>query len=109
MHWADDTSLELLHLLARRITGDAILLFATYRSDEPVARPGTPWERSIADLERERLITEVRLQPLDPAGISTMVAQVFARNDPISAKFTDAVYARTEGNPFCRGIVEGAR
>ncbi len=100
MHWADDTSLELLHLLARRITGDAILLFATYRSDEPVARPGTPWERSIADLERERLITEVRLQPLDPAGISTMVAQVFALDAPISAEFTGAVYARTEGNPF---------
>ncbi|HEX6608615.1 MAG TPA: AAA family ATPase [Chloroflexia bacterium] len=100
MHWADDTSLELLHLLARRISGDAILLFATYRSDEPVARPGTPWARSIADLERERLITEVRLQPLDPDDIRAMVAEVFALDTPVGAEFVEAVYARTEGNPF---------
>ena len=64
LHWADDTTLDLFHLLARRASHDSILLVATFRLDEPVATPGTLWLRRIADLERERLVDEVRLSPL---------------------------------------------
>src|SRR6266511_549017 len=34
LHWADDTSLELLAVLARRVPREPILLLGTYRDDE---------------------------------------------------------------------------
>ncbi|MBF6614267.1 MAG: AAA family ATPase [Chloroflexi bacterium] len=99
LHWSDETSLELLHLLARRISHNPILLVATYRLDEPVARPGTRWLRQIADLERERLATEVRLDPLPVSDVGVMVQRIFDL-ERVSPEFTGAIYSRTEGNPF---------
>ncbi|HUP27383.1 MAG TPA: AAA family ATPase, partial [Chloroflexia bacterium] len=99
LHWSDDTSIDLLHLLARRIAHDAILLVLTYRIDEPVARPGTPWSRRIADLERQRLAAETRLTPLSPGDVGSMVQRIFDL-DSISPEFASAIYSRTEGNPL---------
>jgi predicted ATPase len=53
IHWADPTSRDLLHHLARRIAGEPILLVATYRTDE--LNPGHPVHRLVAALGRERL------------------------------------------------------
>src|SRR5436190_1973762 len=34
LHWADDTSLEVLAVLARRLAREPVLLLGTYRHDE---------------------------------------------------------------------------
>lgn len=99
LHWADDTTLQLLHLLARRTQHNRILTVTTYRLDEPVAAPGTPWLRYISDLERERLAMEIRLDLLDAAGVSSMLQRIFGLNE-VSPEFALAIYSRTEGNPF---------
>lgn len=99
LHWSDETSMELLHLLARRIRHNPILLVATYRLDEPVARAGTRWLQQIIDLERERLATEVRLEPLPARDVGAMVQRIFDL-EQVSSEFAGAIYSRTEGNPF---------
>lgn len=60
LHWADDLSLEFLSLLARQVAQRPLLLLLTYRPDE-----GSPaLTRLLALLDRQRLATELLLQPL---------------------------------------------
>ena len=60
IHWADETSLDFLHLLARRITALPILLVATYRREEISPTLG----HLLNLLDRDRLAHDVVLQPL---------------------------------------------
>ncbi len=96
LHWCDDTSLEFLLLLARRIREEPILLLLTYRSDElhPALR------HFLASLDRARLAQEWALSPLSRQEVDTMVRAMFASSPPTRADFLDALYSLTEGNPF---------
>ena len=96
LHWSDDTSLEFLLYLARRITSQPIFLLLTYRSDE--AHPGLG--HFLAGLDRERLATELALAPLTLAEVDEMLHAIFDLTRSVRAEFLDALYALTEGNPF---------
>ncbi|MFI5271637.1 MAG: AAA family ATPase [Ktedonobacterales bacterium] len=95
-HWADETSLELLLHLARRIAGRTVLLVLTYRTDE--MPPGL--RHLLAELDRARLASEVRLAPLDVAEVGSMLHAIFGLPRPPYRGLAEAVYALTEGNPF---------
>src|SRR4029434_9010300 len=60
LHWGDETSLDFLHLLARRLAAFPILLLATYRREE--VSPGL--RQLLAHLGRGRLAREVVLEAL---------------------------------------------
>ncbi len=96
LHWSDDTSLEFLLHLARRVAPLPILLLFTYRSDE--VQP--PLGHFMAQLERERLVTEWPLAKLDPPEVHEMIRAIFDLDAPVRADFLDAIYGLTEGNPF---------
>ncbi|HEV2249014.1 MAG TPA: AAA family ATPase [Candidatus Limnocylindria bacterium] len=101
LHWADETSLELLQHLARELRDARVLILATYRSDEMHRRH--PLLRTLAGLQRERLVTEILLKRLTPDETRELIRATFAERDPnvkVSEEFRDAVYARSEGNPF---------
>ncbi|HEY8793791.1 MAG TPA: AAA family ATPase [Gemmatimonadaceae bacterium] len=101
LHWADETSLELLLHLARELRDARVLILATYRSDEMHRRH--PFLRTLAGLQRERLVTEIQLKRLTPDETRELIRATFAARDPdvkVSEEFRDAVYARSEGNPF---------
>ncbi|HEY8808200.1 MAG TPA: AAA family ATPase [Candidatus Limnocylindria bacterium] len=101
LHWADETSLELLQQLARELRDARVLILATYRSDEMHRRH--PFLRTLAELQRERLVTEIQLKRLTPDETRELIRATFAARDPevnVSNEFRDAVYARSEGNPF---------
>ncbi|MDQ6858701.1 MAG: AAA family ATPase [Chloroflexota bacterium] len=101
LHWADETSLELLQHLARELRDARVLILATYRSDEMHRRH--PLLRTLAELQRQRLVTEIQLKRLTPDETGELIRATFAASDPgvkVSPEFRDAVYARSEGNPF---------
>lgn len=96
IHWADETSLDFLLHLARRLAARPVLLLLTYRDDE--AGPGL--RRALAALDRERLAAEVRLGPLSRDDTAVMLRAIFDLGRPVRADFLEAIYGIAEGNPF---------
>jgi DNA-binding CsgD family transcriptional regulator len=94
LHWADETSLELLRLLPRRLGTARLLILATARSDEP----DSPLERWLGDLERGHLLARLDLAPLSQVEVARMIDATTGTLVPpvVSA----AIGARAEGNPF---------
>lgn len=101
MHWADEASLELVRHVARELRDARVVILATYRSDEMHRRH--PLVRALAELQRERVTTEILLKRLTPDETREVIRATFAQSDPnvkISDEFRDAIQARSEGNPF---------
>ena len=62
-----------------------------------------PLLRALAELQRERVTTEIALKRLTPDETKEVIRATFAQSDPnvnISDEFRDAIHARSEGNPF---------
>jgi DNA-binding CsgD family transcriptional regulator len=96
VHWADPTSLELLHHLAHRAPAFRMLLVATYRTDELHA--AHPLRRLLGLLARDRVGQELRIEPLNRDETTEML-QCILGADP-DPEFAAAIWKRSEGNPF---------
>jgi class 3 adenylate cyclase len=97
VHWADDSSRELLDHIARRLAGMRALVLVTYRSDELHRRH--PFVPTLRDWRRSDLADVLELEPLPQAGIAEMFAAI-AETDLVEPELVDELYERTEGNPF---------
>lgn len=96
VHWADQTSLELLHRLAHRAPAMKLLTVATYRTDELHA--AHPLRKLLGSLARDRVGVEMRLSPLNRDETTEMLEQMLSvEADP---EFAAAIWKRSEGNPF---------
>lgn len=96
VHWADPTSLELLHHLAHRAPSLSMLIIATYRSDELHA--AHPLRKLLGAMARDRVGEELRLLPLTSGETAEMLREILGiEPDPA---FAAAVWKRAEGNPF---------
>ena len=96
LHWCDDTSLDVLRYLARLAAAQPLAVLLTYRSDEI----GPALARLLAHLDRERAAQELLLARLDRDQADAMVRAIFALERPVRPAFLQALYTRTEGNPF---------
>lgn len=96
LHWADDATIDLLLYLARHIATLRIMLLLTYRRDEA----GPALRQFLAQLDRQRLATEISLTPMSLSQIDNMVRTIFEQPHPVRAEFLDTIYTLTEGNPF---------
>lgn len=96
IHWGDETTLDFLHLLARRISTYPIFLLVTYRHDEL----SPTLKQTLFQLDRGRLARELRLPALTPNDVQAMLQLIFEQTQPVRAEFLDAIYQLTEGNPF---------
>ena len=96
VHWSDNSSLECLLFLARRITSHSILLLLTYRSEEehPV------FTRFLGELNRERISTELLLSHLSSAEVAAMLRATLALERSVRAELLETVFTLTEGTPF---------
>jgi DNA-binding NarL/FixJ family response regulator len=96
LHWADQTSQELLHYLVRASQRDPLLILGTYRTDELHRRH--PLTHFLAQLTRERAYHELRIAPLSQPELAQMLEATLDRKVP--AAFVTALADRTGGNPF---------
>jgi DNA-binding SARP family transcriptional activator len=98
LQWADETSLRLFHHLARRAAQAGFLLVGAYRSEEVEDNPGLA--TLLADLRRlsPHLLA---LQPLPPAAIGDLAAQLWPRlPEGYRSHVTPMLVQATGGNPL---------
>jgi DNA-binding SARP family transcriptional activator len=96
VHLADESSLNLLHHLARSARALKLMLVCTCREDE--VRAGSPVQTFLAHLDCERLAAGVRLARLALEATREQLADLL-RSPPTEALLAQ-VYRATDGNPF---------
>ena len=90
LHWADEATLDLLRVLARRLRRLPALVVATYRDDE-LSRTH-PLRVLLGELATERRVTRLSLPLLSSAGVARLAGD---RLDDV-----EHLYRLTGGNPF---------
>ena len=89
VHWADESTLDLLTFLGRRVQRIRSMIIATYRDDE--VGINHPLRVVLGGLSH-RSIARVRLPPLSEAGVDTLASR--------AGKQIQDLYTMTGGNPF---------
>jgi DNA-binding CsgD family transcriptional regulator len=98
LHWADTSSLELLHFVARQGAGHRIALLCTYNEAALDASPALrATEQSLLSLGAASL---VRLEPLDAESIGALVRDVFHADAASARALSGRLFSWTRGNPF---------
>jgi len=95
LHWADRSTRDLLAFLVRNLRRERVLLVITYRNDEPGQQRLGPY---LAELDRASRVERIELARLDQ--VQTRAQLVGILGTPPTAELVDAVFARSEGNPF---------
>jgi DNA-binding NarL/FixJ family response regulator len=96
LHWSDEASLELLMHLIRRPAATPLALLLTYRGDER----GLALARFLAEIDRERVATEIALRPLAPSETGQLLRAILDLPRPAGAVFVRSLHGLTGGNPF---------
>jgi DNA-binding SARP family transcriptional activator len=96
LHLADESSLHLLHHLARRAPALRLMIGATCREEEVHA--GTPIQMALAHLDAGRLARGVRVPRLSLAGTREQVADLLGA--PVSEPLLAQLYRATDGCPY---------
>jgi DNA-binding CsgD family transcriptional regulator len=90
LHWADQATLDVLRLLARRVATTRALVIGTYREDE--LGPSHPLRVVLGDLPAGPSVARLVVPPLTLAAVAEL-----ARPKGVDAA---ALHHRTGGNPF---------
>ncbi len=96
LHWADISTLDLVVFLAHNLDDRRVLVLVTCRDDEPSSAERV---RRLADgVRRSGSAVVLGLGPLEHEELAALLA---ARADaPLLPALSDAIVARSEGNPF---------
>jgi DNA-binding CsgD family transcriptional regulator len=111
MHWADEASLDLLRVVARRAASLPLLLIATYRTED--VQRDTPLYRLLPLIVRESQAERLELQPLDRAALDALVTECYPLDHADRSRLVDYLVQQAEGNPFysvelLRGLEDAA-
>lgn len=99
LQWADASSLELFHFVARQIpSGAKVALVGTYNETERDANPVL--RTTEQSLLRLGVATVQRLEPLNQEEVSQLVQETFSVDESVLGRFPALLYAWTRGNPF---------
>ncbi len=98
LQWADDSSLQLLHFLARQAAGQSLFFLCTYNeSERQRASRLAQIERSLASLG----LAEVRfLDPLTREQVTGLLRGAFDVDADRVREFSHLLHGWTRGNPF---------
>jgi tetratricopeptide (TPR) repeat protein/tRNA A-37 threonylcarbamoyl transferase component Bud32 len=97
LQWTDQSSLLLMHYLARTVDREPLVLLGTYRdTDIDQKHPLSP---VLTELNRERLLQSVPLKRMPLVEVSEMIKQILEQDD-VPKEFCRLVYEKTRGNPF---------
>jgi DNA-binding CsgD family transcriptional regulator len=96
LHWADQTTLQLLVFLVRNLRQGRIGLIVSWRDDE--LRRDHPLRQVVAELGRDDAVSRVDLAPFDAAGTAQLLAGIHGA--PVAAEVSRGIHERAQGNPF---------
>jgi DNA-binding CsgD family transcriptional regulator/tetratricopeptide (TPR) repeat protein len=96
LHWADQSTRELVAFLVRSLRGIPVLLLVTYRSDELTRKH--PLRQLIASWERLRMVTRVELHRFSRDEVNAQLGGIFAF-DP-AGDVVDLILDRSGGNAY---------
>jgi len=97
LQWTDQSSLLLLHYLARGVYKEPLLLLGAYRDTDVDERH--PLAPVLTELNRERLLQSVSLKRLYFDDTAEMIKRILEQDD-VPAEFCRLIYEKTRGNPF---------
>lgn len=104
LHWADDSTLNLISALARRRAAARLMILATCGPGDTA--PEHPLQRLKQNLVMRQLSTEIALAPLTQGALSTLLSREL-HQDTLPAGLTAFVHQHSEGNPlFAIAILE---
>ncbi|MCH8062826.1 MAG: AAA family ATPase, partial [Chloroflexi bacterium] len=96
LHWADRPSLLLLEFMAREMGDARSLVLGTYRDSDISASHNL--SATLGEVAREPLFQQIRLEGLSEKEVESFLHSAAQTEPP--AELVEAVYAKTEGNPF---------
>jgi len=91
LHWADDSSIELLTYLTHHLQDQRVLLVGTCRDSEVM--PSHRLRMLIDDLRREQAIVTLAVQPLTQSQIGVLVSH-------LPKEVVESISIQAAGNPF---------
>ena len=109
LQWADVATVALLRYVSRRLRATPMLIVGAMR---PTDTAGDAVRSALASLDRGRLATGMRLDPLDAASSRAIVEALLA--GPVGVRLERAVWEEGEGDPFMieelvRGLADDGR
>jgi ATP/maltotriose-dependent transcriptional regulator MalT len=90
VHWADEATLDVMRLLARRVETVPALVIVTYRDDE--LDRADPLRIVLGELATSEAVDRLKLAPLSAPAVTEL-----AESSGVDA---DELYRKTAGNPF---------
>jgi len=97
LQWTDQSSLLLMHYLARGVYKETLLLLGAYRDTDIDERH--PLSPVLTELNRERLLKSILLKRLSFDDVSDVIKRLLEQDD-VPRDFCKLVYEKTMGNPF---------
>ncbi|MBL8998240.1 MAG: AAA family ATPase [Gemmatimonadetes bacterium] len=98
LQWADPSSLDLFHFVARSVRAQPLVMLATHNDAQREANRGLrAAERSLTSLG---VLERHALSPLTAAETEELVLATFGEQRDAIGDFGERVHARTRGNPF---------
>jgi ATP/maltotriose-dependent transcriptional regulator MalT len=104
LHWADQSTLDLVALLVRALRADRVLVVVSFRSDE--LHRSHPLRPLVTGWERVRAVQRIELGRLGRAEVAQQLEAILGA--PPSARLVDQVHERSEGNAFLVEEILGA-
>ncbi|HUW12110.1 MAG TPA: AAA family ATPase, partial [Anaerolineae bacterium] len=97
LHWATDSTLQMVHHMARNLAQRRVLIICTLRPEE--IGGDHPLDALQQQLVREGLVRLLNLGGLSAKGVEAMVSEMSGRGDAV-APLARRLYEETDGNPF---------
>jgi DNA-binding CsgD family transcriptional regulator len=96
LHWADSSSLDLIHFMVSALGDESIVLALSFRTDGLSAND--PRRAQVTELSRSRRVRVVELPPLDHSAVRDLVHEI--AGDRTTPEFVELVHQQSDGNPF---------
>ncbi len=97
LHWAGESTLQLLHYLARQLASQRVLLVSTFRPEEVGQKH--PLHDLRRRLVREGLAQLHTMTPLSAQAVETLLSEMSGAGEAV-LPLARRLYRETAGNPF---------
>ena len=96
LHWADQSTLDLLHYLVRQLSDAPVWIVGTYRPEE--VSLSHPLTRLRQGLSRDHLVDRLVLEPLSTEAVGEIARSLVGEEE--GGTLGAFLYHESEGNPF---------